>query len=66
MLLTHSDGKAPIKLRKHDRQNGGPENRFVERPKDPREGQRYRDDEQQKDVVFQGAHAVDRDLSAAS
>ena len=43
--------------REHDGQHGCPQNRAEERPKNPREGQRYRDNQQQKGAVFEGAHA---------
>ena len=34
-----------------------PTERAEERPKNPSEGQRYRDNQQQKGAVFEGAHA---------
>ena len=52
-----AEAREPVKRREHDGQHGCPQNRAEERPKNPREGKRYRDNQQQKSEVFDGAHA---------
>jgi hypothetical protein len=56
MPLLHCLRQSPVQRSKHNGGDDTPENGTVKRPENPSEGERYRDDQSEKNSVFEGAH----------